>query len=92
MQFQEPDFAKDERISLRIDRHTKELIEQAAAIDHRSLTSFIVACAKEQAQLLIERETIMRLKKQEWDRFMDALADPPKPNAALKKLMRESTQ
>jgi uncharacterized protein (DUF1778 family) len=90
MQLHESDFAKNERISLRIDRHTKELIEQAAAIDHRSLTSFIIACAKEHAEQLIERETSIRLKKREWDRFMCALKNPPKPNAALKKLMRES--
>jgi uncharacterized protein (DUF1778 family) len=92
MQLQEPDFTKNERINLRIDRHTKDLIEQAAAIDHRSLTSFIIACAKEQAEQLIERETTIRLKKRDWDRLMDILDHPPKPNAALKKLMRESAK
>lgn len=90
MQLQDPDFSKNERINLRIDRHTKDLIEQAAAIDHRSLTSFIVACAKEHAEQLIERETTIRLKKRDWDHFMQVLDNPPKPNAALKKLMRES--
>lgn len=90
MQLQEPDFGKNERINLRIDRHTKDLIEYAAAIDHRSLTSFIVACAKEHAERLIERETTIRLKKREWDDFMAIIERPPKANAALKKLMCES--
>ncbi len=89
MQLQEPDFNKNERINLRIDRYTKDLIEYAAAIDHRTLTSFIVACAKEHAEQLIERETTIRLKKRDWDNFMAATENPPKPNAALKKLMRE---
>ena len=90
MQPSETDLSKSERINLRVDRHTKELIEQAAAMDHRSLTSFIIACAKMQAEELIERETSIRLKKQEWDRFVSALENPPKPNAALSKLMREA--
>jgi uncharacterized protein (DUF1778 family) len=90
MPLKEPDLLKDQRLNLRIDRHTKELIEQAAALDHRSLTSFIIASAKEHAEQLIERETTIRLKKREWDQFMNVLANPPKPNAALKKLMRES--
>lgn len=90
MQPQEFEFSKSERINLRIDRHTKELIEQAAAIDHRSLTSFIIACAKAQAEELIERETSIRLKKHEWDQFVSVLENPPKPNAALSKLMRET--
>lgn len=92
MKLQESDFVKDERINLRIDRHTKELIEQAAAIDHRSLTSFIVACAKEQAERLIERETTIRLKKSEWNQFISALENSPKPNVSLKKLMRETAE
>lgn len=89
MQLQSADFSKNERINLRIDRHTKDLIEYAAAIDHRTLTSFIVACAKEYAEQLIERETTIRLKKRDWDSFMAAIKNPPKPNAALKKLMKE---
>ena len=64
----------------------------AAAIDHRSLTSFIVACAKEQAERLIERETTIRLKKREWDQFISALENSPKPNVSLKKLMRETAE
>ena len=90
MQLNESDFAKNDRISLRIDRHTKEIIERAAEIDHRSLTSFIIACAKKQAEQLIDRETTIRLKKREWDQFMSVLENPPKPNVALKRLMRES--
>jgi uncharacterized protein (DUF1778 family) len=90
MRSKQADFSKNERINLRIDRHTKELIEQAAAIDHRSLTSFIIACAKDHAEQLIERETTIRLNKRDWDRFMQVLDNPPKPNAALKKLLRES--
>lgn len=89
MQLQETNFIKNERINLRIDRHTKDLIEYAAAIDHRTLTSFIVACAKEHAEQLIERETTIRLKKRDWDSFMTTIENPPKPNAALKKLVRE---
>jgi uncharacterized protein (DUF1778 family) len=89
MQLQEADFSKNERINLRIDRHTKDLIEYAASIDHRTLTSFIVACAKEHAEQLIERETTIRLKKREWDSFIYAIENPPKANAALKKLMHE---
>lgn len=90
MQTHETDFSKSERINLRVDRHTKDIIEYAASIDHRSLTSFIIASAKQQAERLIEQETSIHLKKREWDDFMASIASPPKANAKLKKLMRES--
>lgn len=79
------DFAKSERINLRVDGFTKEMLEQAAVINHRSLTNFIIECAKIQAEQILEREKTIRLSKRDWDKFIRVVANPPKPNAALKR-------
>jgi len=92
MQLIEQDISKTERINLRVDSFTKELIEQAAAIDHRSLTSFIIACAKVQAEQILEKEKVIRLNRRDWDNFIMVLSSPPKPNAALKRAFKRYQQ
>jgi len=79
---------KTERINLRVDSFTKKLIEQAAAMDHRSLTGFIIACAKVQAEQILAKEKLIRLNRRDWDNFIAVLSNPPKPNVALKRAFK----
>jgi uncharacterized protein (DUF1778 family) len=75
---------KTERISIRLDPDTKQRIEQAAAIDHRSITSFIIASAVASADAILRRGEQMVFSEKDWDTFYQALIHPPKPNTALK--------
>lgn len=84
MQTQIIEKTKAERISIRLDEETKQKIELAAAIDHRSITSFIIASAVASADAILKRGEQMVLSEQDWDTFYQALLNPPKPNAALK--------
>jgi uncharacterized protein (DUF1778 family) len=76
---------KTERIDIRIDLKTKQRIEKAAAIDHRSITSFIISRAIESADEILQRGDQMILSDKDWDKFHIALTKPQKPNQALKK-------
>lgn len=79
------DNVKSERISIRLESDIKQRIERAAAIDHRSITSFIIASAVDSAEKILKRGDQMVLSDEDWDRFYNALTKPPKPNKALKK-------
>ncbi len=76
---------KTERIDIRLDYKTKLRIERAAAIDHRSITSFIIASAIESADEILQRGDQMVLSDKDWNKFHNALTKPQKPNQALKK-------
>lgn len=77
--------SKSDRISIRLEPAIKQRIEQAAAIDHRSITSFIIASAAEMAEKILNRSEQLILSDQDWNKFYNALVNPQKPNKALKK-------
>jgi uncharacterized protein (DUF1778 family) len=74
-----------DRISIRLKSTVKRRFEKAAALDDRSLTSFIIASATEKADNILKSDEQMTLNQQDWKLFFNALANPPKPNAVLKK-------
>ncbi|MBR4375443.1 MAG: DUF1778 domain-containing protein [Spirochaetia bacterium] len=80
---------KDSRINLRTSLDDKSLLERAASLRHLSLSSYIIATSIRQAQLdLAEQETLL-VSNSERDMIMKALENPPKPNAALRKLFKK---
>lgn len=80
---------RSERINIRLAHGTKQKIEQAAALDHRSVTSFIIASAISSADEILKRNEQITLSDEDWDIFYNALINPPKPNEALKKAFIE---
>ena len=80
---------KDSRINLRTSLDDKSLLERAASLRHLSLSSYMIATSIRQAQLdLAEQETLL-VSNSERDMIMKALENPPKPNAALRKLFKK---
>lgn len=78
---------KTDRINIRLEPEIKKRIEKAAELDHRSITSFIIASAVDSAERVLKRNSPnqISLSEKDWDIFMSALENPPKPNAALRK-------
>jgi len=74
---------KKSRIVTRIPSGVRKTIQAAADLEGASLNHFLVQAAYRQAQEIIERETILRLNREETRRVFDLLDHPPKPNAAL---------
>ncbi len=80
---------ESDRISIRLKSAIKHRFEKAAALDDRSLTSFIIASVTEKADNILKSDEQMTLNQQDWKLFFNALANPPKPNVALKKAFKK---
>ena len=79
---------KAERMSVRIDAEGKKLLERAAGYTGSSLSDFVITRALAAASEVIQaRETVV-LSGRDWDAFLDALENPPAPNANLKRALQ----
>jgi uncharacterized protein (DUF1778 family) len=77
--------AKNERIDVRVDSDVKALFARAAEISGVSMTRFVVETAKERAEQLVSQHERIVLENQARDTFLNALANPPAPNEALRR-------
>ena len=77
-----------ERVSARIPRASRKLLEKAAALSGATLNQFVVQAAIKEAQALLSREQTIVLTAADTARFFAALERPPVPNATLRKAAR----
>ena len=75
---------KSERVQVRIDRAAKQRLERAAALANTTVSAFVVNHALAAADHLIRDRERLVLSEGDWNRFFDALVDPPEPNEALR--------
>jgi uncharacterized protein (DUF1778 family) len=80
---QEP--VRTARIEARIVPDALAIVKRAAEIQGRSVSDFVVAAAQEAAQRTIERTEIIRLSVEGQRAFAEAILNPPKASAGLKK-------
>ena len=73
------------RLDIRLDRERKGLIEQAARLSGQSVSVFTVTSAVREARRAIEQFGTLTLSDDDRIAFLDALDNPPKPNARLKR-------
>lgn len=74
----------DERITARVPRSTRSVIERAAALYGATINQFIVQAAVERANDVLRSMETVKLSSRDAQLFMDALAKPPQPNKKLK--------
>ncbi len=77
--------AKRERVQVRIDAKAKRMLERAAALANTTVSAFVVNSALDAASRLVRERQQIVLGERDWDVFFDALVNPAKPNAALRK-------
>ncbi|MGV3548138.1 type II toxin-antitoxin system TacA family antitoxin [Rhizobium sp.] len=77
--------AKTARLEARITPDLQTLLRRAAEIEGRSVTDFVVSAVQEAAEKRIEQAQVMRLSLEDQKAFVDAIVNPPEPNAALKR-------
>lgn len=75
-------------INLRIETHTRELIDDAAAILGKTRTEFMVESARRQAIDVLLDQRLFVLDADRYDAFVDALDNPPGPGRKLRSLLR----
>jgi uncharacterized protein (DUF1778 family) len=80
--------ARSERLEARVTRELKQLIEQAAELEGRSITDFIVASTQAAARRVIQERELLKLGARDREVFVQALMNPPKPNEKLRQAVR----
>lgn len=82
---------KDRRIELRVTSAQKAAIEQAAALQGRSVTDFSADALMERAEEVIQRDRQLRVDAIQFDAFIEVLDRPPRSIDQLRDLLaRES--
>jgi len=71
-----------DRLQVRLSSVQKALLQEAAAIEGRSLTDFLLAHAQTSAERIIEAQKMTKVSAEYEQSFVDALVNPP-PNARL---------
>lgn len=74
-------------INLRIGSHTRQLIDDAAAILGKTRTEFMVESARRQAIDVLLDQRLFVLEPERYDAFMEALDNPPAPGPKLQSLL-----
>lgn len=80
--------ARAARLGFRVDNATKQMVERAAELERRSLTDFCLSALTAAAAAAIERHETLMLSMHDRQIFFDALMNPPRPNARLKRAFR----
>ena len=80
---------KQERMHIRLDTLSKQKLERAAAYAHKSLSEFVLGQALHAADEVIHEHETLTLNQADWEVFLDALDNPPRPNAKLKRAFAE---
>jgi len=73
------------RMSLRIRPEDKALLMRAVAYEHTDLTDFVLRNAIQAAKAVIAQAERVQLSERDSLRVLDALENPPPPNAKLLK-------
>jgi len=72
------------RITARVSDSVRDTLEQAAELLGATVNQFVVQTAYEEAQRVIERESVIRLSQADAHKILGLLDHPPKPNQRLK--------
>lgn len=76
------------RLSARGAPETHQRIARAAELSGRSMNQFLVDAATKMAKDVVEEATTIKLTKEEADRMMEVLNNPPPANARLREAAR----
>ena len=79
---------KEERLEARLTPAQKNLIARAAALRGSSVTEFVVASAQQAASETIKNFELLTLHDSARDAFVNAVLNPPAPNAAARAAAR----
>jgi uncharacterized protein (DUF1778 family) len=76
------------RITARVSDNVRVTLEQAAELLGATVNQFVVQTAYQEAQRVIERESIIRLSQKDARKILSLLDNPPKPNHRLKEAVK----
>jgi len=83
---------KTQRLEARVSSETKALFQEAATVEGRTLTEFIVHSTTEAAKRTLRERDIIELSQRDREAFVNALLHPPMPSARLQSAMQHYKQ
>lgn len=75
---------KSPRFNIRMPENARAIIDQAAALEGRSTSDFVLASAVEKARQTIESHQRIVLSREESIAFAELLLNPPQPSDKLR--------
>lgn len=78
---------RDERVDLRMTGETKRILQQAAAVKHKTLSEFLIDSSINAAYDAIADRRMFVLDDKRWSEFARMLDNPPKDNPGLRRLL-----
>jgi uncharacterized protein (DUF1778 family) len=75
-------------INLRIESHTRQLIDDAAAVLGKTRTEFMIDSARSLAIDVLLDQRLFELDSSRYEAFLQALDNPPPPGPRLRALLR----
>ena len=76
------------RITAHVSDNVRVTLEQAAELVGATVNQFVVRTAYQEAQRVIERESVIRLSQKDARRILSLLDNSPKPNQRLKEAVK----
>ena len=77
------------RLNFRLPPEIKERIENAALVSGVTVTDFAITALANTAEAVLEKHQNRVLSNRDRDIFLALLENPPEPNEALKKAVKE---
>ncbi|OYU71454.1 MAG: antitoxin [Alphaproteobacteria bacterium PA2] len=77
-------------INLRIEAHTRQIIDDAAAVLGKTRTEFMIESARTEAINVLLDQRLFVLETEAYSGFAEALDNPPEAGPALTSLMRRA--
>jgi uncharacterized protein (DUF1778 family) len=77
------------RITARVSDSVRVTLEQAAELLGATVNQFVVQTAYQEAQRVVERESVIRLSQKDARRVLFLIDNPPKPSKRLKDAVKE---
>jgi uncharacterized protein (DUF1778 family) len=81
----------DATVTMRMPQQTKELIEKAAHLLHKTLSAFVLESASKHAVDVLLDQTVFNLSARDAEAFARVLDHPPVPTEKLRELMQSNS-
>ena len=81
--------SRDERFDLRMSADIKALVARAAEVAGTTMSAFMIETVRDRATKLIEQQEQIVLNNEARDVFLNALTNPPEPNAKLRRAAKK---
>jgi uncharacterized protein (DUF1778 family) len=80
---------KEQRLSIRATESEKEILAQAAKMQHTNISQFVLQTSLTAASAILVDQTEFRLSPDQWEEFCQRLDEKPKVISALQELFSE---